>query len=171
MPAQLIEGSDGWLREAWNAVFAGRDPFVDSLQQDLKRCGLFFPTDGYHLTDEQFRAVMSAARAVGDSQFVVSEVEYAGDFFRRGRHWLCPVDEFASYVELPLVLENAVYSPAGKWGLLVSHEQHAIVGGVGSFCRAAKYEGWERDRAALLSAWARSEARGWIEPLMSRYRP
>ena len=171
MPAQLIEGSDGWLREAWNAVFAGRDPFVDSLQQDLKRCGLFFPTDGYHLTDEQFRSVMSAARAVGDSQFVVSEVEYAGDFFRRGRHWLCPVDEFASYVELPLVLENAVYSPAGKWGLLVSHEQHAIVGGVGSFCRAAKYEGWERDRAALLSAWARSEARGWIEPLMSRYRP
>lgn len=169
MPVQVIHNSEEWLRAAWKSIFAGRDPFADSLQAHLQRCGMFFPTDGYHLTDEQYASVMSAARAVGDSQFVVSEVEYADDFFRRGRHWLCPADDLRSYLELPLVLENAVYSPAGKWGVLVSHEQHAIIGGVSLFCRSIKYDGWERDRAALLSAWSRSEHRGWLEPLLDRY--
>ncbi len=34
---------------------------------------------------------------------------------------------------MPFVLENAIYSKTGKWGVIISHTEHALIGGEKSF--------------------------------------
>lgn len=56
-------------------------------------------------------------------------------------HFALPLDKPLCYYQVdqffPIsVAEHAVYSPAGKWGVLTSHENHAVIGGPSTFVEA-----------------------------------
>jgi len=79
----------------------------------------------------QFDALRTAAQDVGDDELCVSITEEfdALDGSQAG-HWIINYWEHSEYRDLGRVgvLENAIYSPRGIWGVLISHEDHAIVG-------------------------------------------
>lgn len=127
-----------WLRDyaaAFHSVFQGVDSFDEPLASEVKNRELWAPVY-YTLSVEQFGAVCAVAAAVGDVQICVSVTEeFESGSGLTATHWIFESWEYAEYEDEPSfrVLENAVYSPSGKWGILFSHEQHAIVGGSPEF--------------------------------------
>jgi hypothetical protein len=158
----------GLLQDSWNRIFRTADPFSSPFLPHIRNCLVFHPTNGFHLAQRQYEAVCSAARASGERGFALSVVEYAGDFFERGDHWRCQLPPYASYTEIPLVLENALYSLDSRWGLLVSHEDHAIVGGDAAFMERlrSEYPGWPVDVTSLRKAWEGNPKADWILGLL-----
>lgn len=157
------------LKAIWNDMFLTKDPFELPFQPTIAHYMIFYPTYGYHLTKEQYSAVVEAAKAIGDTGFYISVVEYDGDFFEKGEHWLCPFSPHEDYLKLPLVLENAIYSRSGKWGLIISHEDHAIIGGSDAFVRELRsnYNNWETDILELRVYWKDNKNSDWLEKVLA----
>lgn len=143
------------IRNVWDRVFKSNDPFEDSFSEEVDSRLLLYPTYGYHLTEEQYHAIVLAAKEIGDKGYYISVVEYAGDFLSNGKHWFCELPEYSKYLQIPLVLENALYSENGIFGMLISHEDHALVGGKREFIAILKknYPNWENDRITLKEDW------------------
>jgi len=117
-------------------VFKNKDPFDDCFTDNIQAKLLLFPTDGYYLQEEQFNVLRQAISHLGEAGFFISEIE--GDCFSElsssesyeHGHWVGDVSStFEDYADIPIVLENAVYSSCGNWGVLISHEGHAVLGG------------------------------------------
>gem|GEM_PF-2936576 len=71
-------------------------------------------------------------------------------------HWeLLENVTFEQYQQIPLVMENALYSSSGKWGVMVSHEDHAVIGGTQDFIERFKlhYPNWNEDFAVFEEKW------------------
>lgn len=141
------------LREAFNSVFKSRNPFGEMFQDKISERLLLYPTCGTYLDEVQFRAVIESAKHVDDMGFYISEVEAEPDCFTlpdvneiyHPAHWECSLSsEFQDYRDLTLVLNNAIYSKKGTWGVLVSHEDHAVLGGNTIFVNEFKrnYPSW-----------------------------
>jgi len=143
------------LRKLWSCVFASNDPFSDPFQRTVQARVLLYPTYGYHLSEDQYEALTEACRELGETSFFVSIVEYAGDFFAEGKHWYCEIPSYKEYLTIPLVLESAIYSGEGTFGMILSHEDHAILGGTSHFIEAMKlhYAQWPEDRRRLKAEW------------------
>jgi len=78
-------------------------------------------------------AIAIAAATVGDVAVFRTDTEHA-----RGRSWhlytqLTDQDTGFPYKSAESMVEYALYSPAGSWGVLVSHESHAVAGGSARF--------------------------------------
>jgi len=71
---------------------------------------------------------------------------------------------------LPLTLENALYSREGRWGVLISHEMHALIAGSEGFMNALtkQYPGWTNDVQLLREAWAGNPNGEWLEAIVNR---
>jgi hypothetical protein len=128
---------------------------------------IFYPTEGYHLSKTQYEAVISGIKALGEEGFVLSEIEYDGDFFKRGRHWWCKCPPYDDYASLPLTLENALYSRNSKWGAVISHEDHAVLGGCRTFIDEirTKYPKAPTDLRRLRQFWNLHRNASWIEAI------
>src|SRR5205823_5646781 len=87
----------------------------------------------YKLEEDQLRALLTAARSVGDEGLYISRTERSDPHDPEPQDWFVPSSDISPYADLPLYLETAYYSPGGRWGLLVSRESHALVGGSHSF--------------------------------------
>src|SRR5207247_7475531 len=98
------------------------------------------------------------------------ETEWEGDFFDRGRHWIGRDVPYEVYTALGLTLENALYSPSGQWGVLISHEQHALVAGTAAFVSALRacYPNWRSDVKRLRERWRNNDRSGWVGPVLAR---
>lgn len=159
------------IRTAWERVFRSNDPFDWPFQPQFPVGRIFYPTDGYHLTERQFLAVSRACRRTGESGFIVSVVESEEPSFldREWGHWACETPSYDEYTALPLALENAIYSTEGRWGVLISHEMHALVAGATDFMASLdrEYRGWSDDLHLLRQAWAENPNAGWLEPTVS----
>jgi hypothetical protein len=129
---------------------------------------VMYPVGGYQLEEDQYTAIIRAAKTVGETTFFVSVVERAGDLLEHDDHWLCRAAEYAEYKSLPLVLENALYSVRGGWGAIVSHEQHVMVGGSDFFIQLVKkhYPRWREDLRELLEYWEGNPNSGWLEDII-----
>lgn len=79
------------IRSAWQGVFATPDAFSWPFKGAVGTGGFFFPTDGYHLTREQYMALVSAIQSIGETGFLLSVVEGEGPGFleRTEWHWTC----------------------------------------------------------------------------------
>lgn len=156
-----------YLRRIWDSVFTSDDPFGWPFRSNIHEPLVFHPTDGYHLSVEQYAAVLRAAKTIGDSEFIVSITEGEGDVIERGEHWACKCPAYSDYLGLPLVLENSVYSPTSRWGLMVSHEQHAVVGGSVTFIKIVRnvYPSWRDDLRELKETWKANPNSGWLDDL------
>ncbi len=158
------------LRQSWERIFITTDPFTFPFRSSIQRCVIFYPTEGYHLTEAQFKAMTAAARTIGEEGFVISVVEYAEDFFKQGDHWWCQFPSYEDYLNLPLVLENAIYSIKGNWGIVISHEDHGVVGGTEEFINQVReqYPQASSDIVDLKEAWQDNPNNDWIQNILPK---
>jgi hypothetical protein len=153
------------LRQNWSRIFTTNDPFRDPFQSTVQAKLLFYPTYGYHLTKEQYTAIVRAAQSIGIPHCYISVIEYDGDFFSKGQHWKCYFPKYDEYISIPLVLENALYADGGVFGMLLSHEDHAILGGSSIFVNSLKkyYPNWRKERQTIKMEWQKKLA----DPVLS----
>jgi hypothetical protein len=129
------------VRAATSAVFKNLDPYDVRFTPAIKHRFVLFPVDHYQLTFEQFRALAQAAAIESDDfayQFDVEQWPKFGWDERRREYWRIQLDDYVSYERPPddaniVIMQNAVVSPRGAWGLVISDENHAIVGGSDEF--------------------------------------
>jgi hypothetical protein len=171
------------LKRAFWKIFSSKDPFDTVFQETIEHKILLFPTVGYYLQDVQFDALIQAIEEVGESTFHVSEIE--GDCFTKSSsdqayeqgHWNCTTQlSYEEYLNIPLVLENAIYSPSGKWGVLLSHEGHAVVGGGLSFIRKFQSLYPQHDTCSVhfIEQWSHNEAEfgsnlDWVKNFLKQF--
>jgi hypothetical protein len=128
-------------------VFANLDPFREPFSTDVPCRMILYRPYLYSLDDDELASLAAAAKSVGDTKFyevtltsiaapiayrspnAKDDVGYASDptyvFF---------LDEPTMYLERQAPFEDpqwetALVSGSGQWGLLLSHENVAVVGG------------------------------------------
>lgn len=127
-------------------VFSEEDAFGEPFRPEIAVRRILFPVR-YVLRPPLLEGVIAAAKKVGDTGFFVSVVESEGSPWtgewrklpeetrRVPYDWYVPVEQAANYYPTVKVYgtNNAIYSPSGKWGILISDEDHAVVGASGDF--------------------------------------
>ena len=119
-----------WERRAVPArerVFAELDPFGARFTDDVRERALLFPVS-YELEPGQMDAVRDAARAVGDETIFLEVLVLEGS-----RYWEFSVRGDGPYDVVDVYLETALFSPAGTWGMIISPDDHAVMGGPPGF--------------------------------------
>lgn len=163
------------MRSTFDQLFKGHDPFAEVFTEKLPSRLILCPTDGYFLTEEQYQALIRTMEILGESSFFISEVEGEPDVFTNPGHWLITADtSYEAYYQLPIYLEKSLYSEAGHWGIIVSHEEHALFGGSHDATRLFKDHllNWEDGRSQFIQKWeynakAYGSDAGWIPGLLS----
>lgn len=117
--------------KAWNLAFISVDPFGWPFPKELEYGRVLFPTDGCHLSNEQFSALAKTAARRGETHCYLAIVEGLEGVTGRGNESIFLVDfsDYKGYADLHITLENCIYSMSGHWGLLLSHEMHGVLGG------------------------------------------
>ncbi|MEK5236052.1 hypothetical protein NST99_10170 [Paenibacillus sp. FSL L8-0470] len=176
------------FRKAFSLVFKSRNPFEEMFQSRISERLLLYPTCGTYLDDAQFSALMESAKKVGDMQCYISEVEAEPDSFilpddseiYHPAHWEGPLSSgfYQEYRELTLVLNNAIYSKKGTWGVLISHEDHAVLGGSAIFVNEFKrnYPRWTDELTEFESMLSHNHIKygtnvDWYEGLKKHLNP
>jgi hypothetical protein len=171
--------SDEWLEVAgksfWS-VFQNTNAFDAPVRQGMQAKALLYPVS-YLLDENEFAALASAAQAEGDDSLYLSITEEFADYDgTNASHWLLNYWEYSEYCELDRigVLENAMYSPAGRWGILISQEQHAIAAGTKSFIESlhSNHPEWRESLTAFTEDWRHRRATrqadvSWVRPLLT----
>jgi hypothetical protein len=146
-----------WREDALPAlrrIFDSDDPFRPQINSSLEGRALLFPVS-YCLTEAQLKALgQAASTTTGDNGFFYTptEGETVSLQVRRpdgrgsamldpaimnlARQWWIPFDDWESYADTGPHTDNALFSAAGAWGVLVSHEDHAVVAGSAAFVDA-----------------------------------
>lgn len=154
---------------SWRRVFTDNDPFGWPFASWVSAGGVVYPTDGLHLTRTQYEALTSALGTIGETGFFISAVESDGLEFQRRPwgHWWSEQASYEEYCALDLTLENALYSRHGRWGVLISHEMHAVVGGTIEFVRALTESrtDWLEDLRMLNKEWSGNPKAEWLQSL------
>jgi hypothetical protein len=145
-------------------IFRDYDPFGEMFQDWVNKRLILCPIDGYYLKENQFRALLKSIQAVGENKIYISEIEMGRESFipQNGElyqcnHWEYDVSKIVeNYLRLPIIVENAIYSSIGRWGIIVSHEEHAVIGGTESFIEQFKlfYPKWEEGLTNFCNKWA-----------------
>lgn len=145
------------LQKAFQNVFKTNDPFGEMFQNYIGERLILCPIEGYYLTEKQFVALVNTVTALDENKIYVSEVESEECFSTKGcKHWAMPIPTgYDEYFHLPIVLENSIYSVNGKWGILISHEEHAVIGGTQEFVSKFKnyYTEWEKGLGNFYDKW------------------
>lgn len=163
------------MRSTYGQLFKGNDPFTEVFTDELPNRLILCPTKGYFLTDEQYLALIRTMGTLGESSFFISEVEGEHDVFNNPGHWRINVDTpYEDYCQLPIYLENAIYSEAGNWGLIISHEEHALFGGSHYATQLFKdnLTNWRDGKTQFNVKWEHNKKLygsevGWISGLIS----
>jgi hypothetical protein len=159
-----------FLRETWEHVFVSDDPFGWPFAERIEAGLIFYPTEGYHLGKSQYEAMIVSAKSVGDDGFIVSITEGVGNIIERGEHWWCEFPPYDEYLGLPLVLENSLYSRNAAWGVMISHEDHGILGGEEKFVATLRkaYPQWQEDIMKVTETWKDNPNGSWVVDLLSK---
>jgi len=131
---------------ALHRVFAREDPwhkpFADGVE--VRRLLYLVHADLEDLDYPLLDALVSVATGLGDAGFYVSIIERplpeSEWSWRQDWHWYLPFAEVEAYGTLggALSQERTLYSPSGRWGLMISHEDHALLGGEAVFFAAMR---------------------------------
>jgi hypothetical protein len=111
----------------FRVVDAYEEPFTDAAPVRA----LLFP-QSYQLEPPQLAVLKRAAKSVGDDSILLESMEAATPDEPR---WEFSVEGDGPYDVIEFILVNAMFSPSGQWGLVISEEDHAVIGGVGDFMR------------------------------------
>jgi hypothetical protein len=147
------------LNQAFYRVFRSTDPFAPAGRLEMPIRIVLYPTYGYHLNADQFQALADTLSDCGEPDFFMSLIEVEPDPFATEYNWVCEVPSLSEYMDLPLPAENGLYSMNGLWGILVSHEDHALLVCHSLFWHAfqQRYPNWKQDQEKFIQAWYRNE--------------
>ena len=163
-------------KNAFGRVFRSADPFDQPFVSEVRRKRILFPVP-YELDQRRLSAILTAAKGLGEEKAYVSLIEGCDDDFEAREHWsvdltleLYPSLRATGWFPL---MENAVYSQRGTWGLIVSHEQHAVLGGRERFAEVLSETlgQAEADVPEFLETWKANRERlqsdvAWVPVLM-----
>lgn len=158
------------LLQTWKQVFASNNPFGDPFREDWNVL-LFYPTYGYHFEEHQYDALMAAVLQSGAGEALILESELESKSFEAAQSWrMTPDTQYAEYCEIGIRVENSIWSPSGKWGGMISHELHAIIGGEPDFIKTllstAPFAQQEQDE--LLKFWEDNSDVEWLHNIIAR---
>lgn len=166
------------IGQSWHTVFAAGNAFGFPFRNRFRWAMIFCQTEYYELTEPQFDAIMKAARAIDDGTLMFATEEgWEINFAPKGdKYWELENATYEDHLNLGLFKESAHWSTTGQWGLLISDEFHAVVGGTDDFMRALRkaYPKWRDDLAEAREVWAdslfsRSPHLGWIDKVVAHY--
>ncbi|MDA5108756.1 hypothetical protein [Brevibacillus thermoruber] len=147
------------LKASYERIFLGTSPFEPMYQRHIAEKLIVFPIEGMHLTEEQYHALVQAAAFTDDTEFYVSEIEMPDGFDRRIPNAL-PIGSRAQHARtkrtgIPRSCWKT-HSRSGRWGVILSAEDHAVVGGSSEFMAAFRrfYPRWPLDMDAFASCWS-----------------
>ena len=143
------------LSTIYNGVFISKDAFGEIFNESINEKLLLCPVDGYFLTKKQYQALQKTNQDLGNDNMLISITEYEDMFSIDSEHWEIENDlDYEEYIKLGIFLENAIYSNKG-WGILISHEEHAVIGGSSLFVETFKkyYSSWEEDIIRFDEMW------------------
>ena len=157
-PDKLIKA-----KRAFGRVFRSVDPFDAPFMEEITDRAIFYPT-GYGLDASRLNAVAAAAQVVDSSTAFFSGLEgYDGKNFDRYDHHRILLTCAMRFPDLmkeltsagwPSLVETALYAADGSWGVLTSHERHAVVGGSPAFMQElGRHVDLRSDAIAFLSYW------------------
>ncbi|MEJ7567735.1 MAG: hypothetical protein WKF41_05660 [Gaiellaceae bacterium] len=135
---------------------------------------LIYPISYTMLGREQFGAVAEAAASVGDATaYLVPYGSLEADWAGTYDHRLVALEYTDYELEGTLVLEHLLYSPEGKWGVVTSHGDFALVGGTQTVIDAVR-GGITADEELMTRAFVRDWRDigrrggeiGWLLPLL-----
>ncbi|MGJ0909516.1 hypothetical protein [Clostridium botulinum] len=148
------------FENSFKKIFKNNNPFGEVFQYKIQEGLILCPTEGYFLTKRQFTALLVTLDEIGDKEVIISIVEYDDNYFKDSEHWLINSKiEFNDYINMPIYLENAIYSKNGEWGILISHEEHAVIGGTSEFLNKFKnnYLEWRKDIDNFNQMWEKNK--------------
>ena len=131
---------------ALQRVFAREDPWHRPFADSVEVRRLLYPVS-FTLTELDYPlvdALESVAMEFGETGFYLSvvgrpavESEHS---LQTDWHWYIPLVAMGDRAALgaALSLEHVMYSPSGRWGLMISHEDHALLGGEAVFFAAMR---------------------------------
>jgi hypothetical protein len=163
------------LRSLFYSVFDSRSPFVAAGRPEFPVRAVLYPTWSYHLDERQFQAFKAALDAKGEDAFIYSTVEGEPEervWTGAWEHWRCSDLTLDEYWHTGIPIESAHYSARGEWGILLSHEDHALLVCDHRFWDAFRrfYPTWRDDRTDFVALWREHERNGvdisWLQPFL-----
>ena len=130
---------------AFTRIFASANPFRPPFLPVVEKRALLYPLEGCELYAEQFEALVAAARQVGETEMFISSVELlkdphdASQWDESRTHYRIDLnpEAYEEVMNSPLgLMRHAIYSVRSRWGLMVSEEMHALIGGPSAFVNA-----------------------------------
>jgi hypothetical protein len=127
-----------------------RNLFQDSITSRL----ILHPTDNLWLTEKQYEAFLATIKREGDTEFYISELSCSSFTTKRkpgeycNRHWKCTIScLYGIYSEIDFLLDVAIFSKSGQWGIWISNEETGAIGGSKMFIDHFKlyYPDWITD--------------------------
>jgi hypothetical protein len=137
------------MESALRKTFIHDDPFDKPLAENVSSRRLLFDYH-YQITPPLSDAVIEAALRIGDTGLYISSLwRPPGTPSPEPWHWHLSFDEFSKayvgydelgeFVEYNLsnifLAEHVLYSPQGKWGIMISHERFGFLGGEDEFVK------------------------------------
>lgn len=167
-------------QEAFHNVFHSPDPFDEPFQSKIEKRLILYPFQ-YVPNNKQYIAIEAAAESIGEKNAYISQIEgYKKGPFREGNHWqvrlsINPFKNGFNHEDgWTGLMETAIYSTHGSWGLISSHEWHAVVGGPNRFIEtlAAKFPEVMTQTQNFLAAWKNNRDRygvkiDWLPNLLA----
>jgi hypothetical protein len=167
-------------------IFVCDDPFTHPFRSNVTERLLIAPYK-YAIEPPLTSAVIDAASSIGDEGCYLSLL-WRNKASAEPAHWYIPLAEFYdAYVEdenhKALIAEenpyfslreSAIYSPQGKWGIIVTHEYFGLLGCTAEFLSVIRFSIPEIDRQVfqfLEGIKHRKEKCGefatWVRPLLT----
>lgn len=151
------------LKDDFSKIFSYRNPFGKMFATSILDKVLLCPINGYCLSRKQLSALILTAQMLGESSYYLSEIEGNKAFEKNDDssaydfgHWELGIStSYDEYEKLRIPIENALYSKNGKWGVIISHEDFAVLGGTSEFVTLFKknYPEWQQDTKNFIEMW------------------
>jgi hypothetical protein len=123
------------LKKYYKEIFLNNDPFGKVFNDFIEKKVLLFPTEGFYLSKKQYEILLNTLKIFLEQEIYISEIEIGDASFESSEgysfnHNIIKVDtSYEDYLKLPIFLENIMYSSSKTWGVIISHENHAVLGG------------------------------------------
>ncbi len=143
---------------AFEKVFVNAYPYDAPFRSSVQDRLILAPVLN-QFNPDQFASVASAAQATGNGSFYFGVCgTYPDGLSDHWPHrqltdlWLIAGSDYEAYSQTPEFGTTALWSPNANWGILISHEWFAVVGGISAFVAHLKdtYPSVERGRQADL---------------------
>ncbi len=131
MPARRLTTKE-WRESgapARNRIFASDDPYEEPFLPEVGSRALLFPM-GYRHEGRELEAIRAAAASLGETACYLQLYQFTEDEWP---YWELELSDADPWAGIPFILENSLFSRDGRWGMLVSDENHGLAAGDETF--------------------------------------